>query len=581
MSSPPVAGSPPGTAEDILDEARDTIDESMWQPRPFKPDKPPQQLNQSTKEGLSALLSVRMSRSTFEARFLQSSTPEDDKHAKQLSVNIKEANTESLFNRSTKLNALLAQRPSKEKLQNIGVLKQPQGSSHSNFAHLQSRLESSQKRDKLNSFLQSRPQQEDLEKRRIIKSIEHAEEPKEQLSTARTILGDFFLSRPTPEQLVQQKIITDIGDLPGGLAAKQDNQLTPKQVQLSQPIQSVAVGFSHTLLLDTQGRLYACGSCSSGRLGLGVDQRDVYEPMQVQHANPIQAIAAGDNHSAFVSNGEAYIFGAGQWGRLGLGTQEDVFIPTKINLTEPVTQIACGAYHTLVLGQSGKLYASGWNKNGRCGVGKAYKTLILTEPVEVPFFTALLAQGGRIKQVQAGQGSSLVVLEDGRVYTFGSGAYGVLGTGNETDIWDPTQAPILKEIKVVKASLGATHVLVQDDKGDVYSFGSNEKGQLGRDDKDHALGKVILPTPHGAVQALAAGKTHSCIVIDGKLYVCGGGSRGVLGLGNELDQPHAVVVGGDLPKVKAVSAAWTHTAAVADNGSVWTWGCVNNGRLGY
>ncbi len=118
------------------------------------------------------------------------------------------------------------------------------------FAAMQHKLQSSQRRDKLSSFLSSRPDRGDLEKRNILKKDAHVGDEQERIQIAKCVLGDFIAARPNPEQLVQQKIITDIGDLPSGLEKKSENQTTPKLVHHLNHVQSVSLGFAHSLALD-------------------------------------------------------------------------------------------------------------------------------------------------------------------------------------------------------------------------------------------------------------------------------------------------------------------------------------------
>ncbi len=85
--------------------------------------------------------------------------------------------------------------------------------------------------------------------------------------------------------------------------------------------------------------------------------------------------------------------------------------------------------------------------------------------------------------VYMGPRHSAVVTENGDMYTFGSGNWGVLGHGNEDNV--PHSAPKKVEyfaknnIKIKKASMGDFHTLALTQDGSVYSWGyGGKKGFL-------------------------------------------------------------------------------------------------------
>lgn len=574
--------------------------------------------------GLSALLANRMAKSAFEDRFLggadlstlsQQHTSSSSSHSSPAIMQAKEASAESLFNRSAKLGALLANRPDKARLESMNVLKAPQGNSASGgaFAGMQAKLEASQKRDRLNALLMARPDQGSLVKRGLlVNNATPDNEPRERLASAKSALGGFFASRPNPEQLVKQKIITDIGDLPGGLERKQENQLIPHIVEefVGKKIQSVSLGFSHTLALDSEGIVYAFGSGANGRLGLTDGSfADVTRPTPLPTSHfggeSVIAIDAGENHSAAITvSGKLFTWGTGAWGRLGLGNQDDQSLPRQVTLPEnEVAQaVSCGAYHSLVLSKTNKLYAFGWNKNGRCGVGRKHPSLLILEPVRIPDFPPTDSDSP-ILSIEAGAGYSFAFFSNGSIYLWGSGSFGGLGFGEEQDVWIPTLLGGVTRQPYVNVAIGATHTLAVRQDGQVESWGSNDKGQLGRVTSEHqtstsassssASASSVVPSPQSSYSpglipslrgvTLAAGKSHSLAVdSNGLTYAWGMGSRGILGLGDEHDQhmPTVITTLKD-SNIKQVDAAWTHSAALTQDGQLYTWGAKNNGRLGY
>jgi len=88
-------------------------------------------------------------------------------------------------------------------------------------------------------------------------------------------------------------------------------------------------------------------------------------------------------------------------------------------------------------------------------------------------------------------------------------------------------------IGVIKACAGGWHSLVLTEQGDVYSFGRHDDGQLGRETTDDstALPGVVDFPGDPIITGVAAGSRHSTAVTDGGgVYVWGCNSLGQLGV---------------------------------------------------
>ncbi|PIK49702.1 putative E3 ubiquitin-protein ligase MYCBP2 [Apostichopus japonicus] len=73
---------------------------------------------------------------------------------------------------------------------------------------------------------------------------------------------------------------------------------------------------------------------------------------------------------------------------------------------------------------------------------------------------------------------TVILLENGEVYTFGSNSYGQLGLGDTGNRISPVNIPVAAKIKQVAA--GSYHTLLLTENGNVLSFGRCQKGQLCR-----------------------------------------------------------------------------------------------------
>ncbi len=296
----------------------------------------------------------------------------------------------------------------------------------------------------------------------------------------------------------------------------------------------VAAGGSHSLLLvkdDFFADVYAFGNNEYGQLGLGYFGGSAWLPTMVDELNFVVrhggtrcvAAAGGGEHSlVLLESGEVYAFGRNHIGQLGLGDLDDRHTPTKIEaLPGPATAVAAGWYYSLVLLENGDVYAFGVNASGQLGQGD---TTSRRTPTKVPLLSNVVA-------VAAGSSYSLVLLENGDVYAFGSNFYGQLGLGDTEDRDTPTRVPGLSNAVSVFAGGNSSLVLLEN--GDVYAFGRNTFGQLGL---GHWDTPVPIPTTvealPGPARAAAAGGSHSLVLLEnGDVYAFGNNFYGRLGLG--------------------------------------------------
>jgi alpha-tubulin suppressor-like RCC1 family protein len=139
-------------------------------------------------------------------------------------------------------------------------------------------------------------------------------------------------------------------------------------------------------------------------------------------------------------------------------------------------------------------------------------------------------------------------------------------------------------------SAGHDHSAFVTDKGKVYLFGSNDKGQLGREEK----GKFSIPTKwdgidiqrmaHNRVVSVSCGSAHTCLVTsEGYVLTMGCGLNGRLGHGDvkECRLPRVVEkLKTSNAFIKKACCGGRHTMALSDTSRVYSWGYGRTGALG-
>jgi alpha-tubulin suppressor-like RCC1 family protein len=143
----------------------------------------------------------------------------------------------------------------------------------------------------------------------------------------------------------------------------QQRQPSPVLLPTSSQVVKVASGAFHNLALQANGQVLAWGRNEYGSLGLG-DTVFMSNPTAinyfVDHAVKVMDITCGGWHTAAITTeGDMYVWGRGEHGRLGLGDERGAskLLPTLLELPdgERVKQVSCGGSHTLFLTTSRKV----------------------------------------------------------------------------------------------------------------------------------------------------------------------------------------------------------------------------------
>lgn len=184
----------------------------------------------------------------------------------------------------------------------------------------------------------------------------------------------------------------------------------------------------------------------------------------------------------------------------------------------------------------------------------------------------------KVIAVACGKNTIYALRSDGTVWSWGSNAYGALGTGStEESSAVPTQVEGLTDI--VSLSAGESHVLALDESGNLYAWGSNRRGQLGTGNTENQYTPVQIDGLHN-VSNISAGSDHSCAIVDGDVYTWGGNGYQQLGISRNvsyLSEPQKIT---EITKLVSVKAGSTFTLAVRTDGSIYEWGTVYVGEQG-
>mmetsp|Transcript_17850 Transcript_17850/g.18611 ORF Transcript_17850/g.18611 Transcript_17850/m.18611 type:complete len:539 (-) Transcript_17850:79-1695(-) len=294
----------------------------------------------------------------------------------------------------------------------------------------------------------------------------------------------------------------------------------------------VAMGASHCLACAKGGDCFVWGDGTCGQLGLG--HFDNHPTVAINNSfSGIVQVCCGSNHSvALTQKGEVYSWGHAANGRLGVGASERIGVPekerqlfpvpTRLVALEQITQIACGADHTLAIGASG-VWAWGSGAGYKLGLNDQKDRY---DPVLVPRLKEKI-----ILQVSAGAWHSMCIvlyppmMGGGVIYTWGSGYHGQLAQGTKQICQTPEPVEYFYNVHLLikQISAGDYHCAAVTREGELYTWGSNRYNCLGRkiQEKDveytpipghvGGFGAIVGRIGRGLVRSVACGREYTIV----------------------------------------------------------------------
>jgi alpha-tubulin suppressor-like RCC1 family protein len=224
--------------------------------------------------------------------------------------------------------------------------------------------------------------------------------------------------------------------------------------------------------------------------------------------------------------------------------------------------------------------AIGWGENWHYNLGAGYRS----ERSDVPASVAHLVG---VREVAAGGGSGIALMEDGTLEAWGGNHNGQLGDG--TLMHSPTPKPVPGVSGVVQIAMSGEHVAALLSSGHVLAWGSNLYGQLGNgttgEGKESNVSRSAVPVEvagiSNAVSLALGGASDAAVLADGTVLAWGENLHGELGDGTTVEKDVPTPVR-NLTRVKSVAIGGIatlggHSAALLSDGTVEAWGTDKTG----
>jgi alpha-tubulin suppressor-like RCC1 family protein len=334
--------------------------------------------------------------------------------------------------------------------------------------------------------------------------------------------------------------------------------------------QSVSAGGAHTLGIKTGGTLWTWGRNNFGQLGTaGTPSSWSTIPIQVGALSNWQTISAGNSHSiAIKTDGTLWTWGRNQESQLGDGSTTNSDIPIQIGTATNWRFISAGDEYVTAIKTDGTLWAWGFNAYGQLGDNTIINK---TTPTQIGTDTNWLT-------VSAGTDHTLALKTNGTLWAWGRNNTGQLGDNTTVNKTIPTQ--IGTDTNWQNAMASVLHSVATKSDGSLWTWGDNSNGQLG----DGTIVGKIFPINIATItncSSIAKGFQHTIAKkSDGTLWAWGGNISGQLGDASTTQRNSPVGVSGLATDWLMVNSKASHTVALKNDGTLYTWGAGLYGRLG-
>lgn len=376
----------------------------------------------------------------------------------------------------------------------------------------------------------------------------------------------------------------DYGQLGIGNKLKQSS---PVQITGISDVTAVAGGYRHALAVKSDGTVWAWGWNYSGQLGDGTTT-DKLIPQQVPGLSNVIAVKAGAKFSvALKKDGTVWAWGDDYYYELGNSTRTRSTVPIQVSGISGVISISAGSYSVTALKSDGTV----WNWGLRDAYDYDYGDGAFTSTIIIGKIPTQIAGLTGVTAIASGDSFTIVLKNDGTVWAWGNNTFGSLGNNSSSYGYQTliTQIQGLSNVVAIKAGW-ATVAAVQND-GQVWDWGVvySDSDQIQfQTDLSGALGNgyesinypVLVTIPSHFTSIVNNGYHTIATKNDGSVWLWGGNYEDTAIVSYKQYSTPQIMTDQNVVDVKQVVSGAYHSAALKNDGSVWTWGQNGSGQLG-
>lgn len=364
---------------------------------------------------------------------------------------------------------------------------------------------------------------------------------------------------------------------------------------------AVSASLACTYAIDREGHLWSWGVNGGAMLGDGT-RSDCFVPKAIR--DDTRFVSLSGSSFALDVDGGLWGWGGNAYGLLVDSTTEDrVLSPKRVMPEKKFSEVSCDSLKVLAVDYEGNVWSWGSNTAGQRGdgTGEEYFT-----PYKVEQTTPIVAIDGngehafkidsdgtlwgvgskigngekknqtsyiainkdvKYKQVYAAFQYAVAIDIDGNLWSWGSNDNGQLGNGTQTEGLVPTQ--ITHGTEFVQVSPGSLHSLAIDKNGKLWAWGNKLSYASTKDDMGYILTPTQIIPDKTFVKAATWSVCSLMIDTDGYLWACGTYPYKQTGLATNSSTLQKV---SETVKFKDISAGPYHVLAIDIDGNLWAWG---------
>ena len=294
-----------------------------------------------------------------------------------------------------------------------------------------------------------------------------------------------------------------------------DEEIQTEPYALATNVSTASCGFTHNLLINSDGEVAGWGLQFCGELGDATSSL-MTTPTSNGLASATQVVTGGQA-SSFVSDGKLLLAGRNDFGQVGDMELVAHSTPVDCSISNAVSAVP-GWQTTLAVDNGQTLYAWGDNSNGLVGNGvlkDSYSPQKVMDDVaayDVSRFS---------------NSNAAAVTSDGTLYVWGLNDYGQLGD----DTGGLSRTPVSVMTQVDTVAVGSATIAAIKKDGSLWMWGDNRCGQLGN---GATISSAVPVKVMEDVTAVSLGdKFAVALKVDGSVWTWGQNVMGQLGDGTQ------------------------------------------------
>ena len=319
--------------------------------------------------------------------------------------------------------------------------------------------------------------------------------------------------------------------------------------------------------------MFVAGWDQAGGLGINLSTNLKYSsPVQIPGSTWKEVIFPRQygNAGGMKSDGSIWSWGNGDGG--SSGTNDDVTYSSPIQIlggSGTVGGFGLFVDNGMAQQADGTLWT--WGKNGFGQLGNnGPHNVQYSSPIQIPGTTWS-------SNMSCGSEIGGAVRTDGTLWMWGKGLSGPLGQNSQTHYSSPTQIPGTWSTSKGAFECGGYFSMGVQADGTMWSWGSNQNGELGQNNRTDYSSPVQIPGTTWNYVAANYNTAHA-VKTDGTLWSWGYNTSGALGLNNRTKYSSPVQVGSGTDWSKVWSSD-SGAAALKTDGTLWAMGNNEQGQF--